>query len=104
MRNKTDLIFCLILLMCLLVHWTIAEQLTVNRINNQVDQKINLTEKYNKCLRPLQKTEFSLDGLTNCTCQEGYEFDKVFGVCFKNKVRTEFSLISKEATSFKLKN
>ena len=40
---------------------------------------------YNKCLDPRKKTDYSLDGVTNCTCIEGFELDEMFGVCFENK-------------------
>lgn len=42
-------------------------------------------KSYNKCLDPRKKTDYSLDGVSNCTCTEDYEFDEMFGSCFKNK-------------------
>lgn len=51
------------------------------------DRDNDKEKSYNKCLDPLKKTDYSLDGITNCTCMEGYEFDSMFGSCFKNKCR-----------------
>ena len=83
MLNKFNFSICF-----LIVLWfgTCIAQLDPIRLDatDKTDNQVNLTEKYNKCLRPLQILEkdknISLDGLTNCTCQDGFEFDQVFGV------------------------
>ena len=44
-------------------------------------------QAHNKCLDPRKKTDYSLDGITNCTCANGYEYDVMFGSCFENKCK-----------------
>ena len=52
------------------------------------DKNPPIDKRYSECIRENQQTDFSSDGLTNCTCIDGYEFDPVFGICFQNKCKT----------------
>ena len=38
-----------------------------------------------KCLMPNFEANETADGLTNCRCRNGYEYDEMFGVCFVNR-------------------
>lgn len=41
-----------------------------------------------KCLMPNFETNLtSVDGLENCKCAEGFEYDEMFGICFKNECK-----------------
>ena len=40
-----------------------------------------------QCLMPNFQANGTTDGLTNCTCAPGLEYDEMFGVCFENKCK-----------------
>lgn len=40
-----------------------------------------------KCLFPSFETNQTTDGLTNCRCAPGLEYDENYGICFKNQCK-----------------
>lgn len=46
-----------------------------------------LTDAARQCLLPNFEANTTTDGLTNCTCSDGLEYDEMFGVCFENKCK-----------------
>lgn len=45
---------------------------------------LNLTNAARKCLLPNFESNTTTDGITDCNCPVGMEYDSLFGICFKN--------------------
>lgn len=55
-------------------------------VYQSIEQVVS-NEKPKKCLYPNFEANYTVDGLQNCTCKEGYEFDNNYGICFQNRCK-----------------